>query len=149
MTLTLVRRDSKSADVAFRVFTISGVGGLCNPFPVTPTNFRPPYPGLYNPQASVDARPTGDCNAAVGATNSTGTVLRTSLTPDALLDHYAKQLTDSGWKHADGQVSSVARVFTRTDSTGAPLEMTLTVATPPKLEACREVNMQVKTLKKP
>jgi hypothetical protein len=149
MTLTLVRRDAKSADIAYRVFTTSGVGGVCNPYQQPPNNFRSPYPALYNPQATVDARSTGDCNAALGASNSTGTTLRTAMAPDALLDHYAKQLTDSGWKGDAEHAAMVSRTFTRPDSAGFPQQLTLTVAAPAKPDGCRDVNMSVKTLRKP
>jgi hypothetical protein len=139
MTVNVVHQDSQRADIAYRIFTTSGVGGVCNPYPQPQRPFMPiPQPTLYNPPSSGDARMTGDCSTMNGG-SSTGnnTVLRTAMGLDAVLDHYSKQLLDSGWK-SDAERGMIAgRSFTRTDSNTARMEM------------CRDVNMQIRMMRKP
>lgn len=77
----------------------------------------------------------------------TSTLLRTPMTPDALLEHYGKQMLDSGWT-STAERGVVGRTWTRPDSAGTPIEVTLTVTTG-RETGCRDVNMQVRTLRKP
>ena len=144
----LARRDSHSADVVYRLSTSTGISP-CNP-PQMPTNmFRSPFPPLYNPATSTDARMTGDCSTTLLGSQGQGTTLRTALSADSLLEHYGRQLADSGWVAARERGVTTGRTYSRVDATGAPVELVLTVTTSAHDESCRDVNMQVRTLKRP
>jgi hypothetical protein len=151
LNVSVVRHDAASTDIAYRIFAWSGIGGACNPpqMPTSMNGFRSPYPGLYNPSGSSDARMTGDCSTTVGGSSSTGTTLRTAMGADAILDHYAKQLADSGWKPQADRGITTGRTFVRDDPSGAPVELSLTVTTSTRMEGCREVNMTARTGRKP
>ncbi len=108
----------------------------------------PPWPTMYHPAGVSDA------NQACNGDNSFGSggpsaIVRTPITSEALLDHYAKQLQDSGWQAPPGSGSIIGRTWTRTDSTGAPVELTITAAASLRDPSCRTLNMVVRTLKKP
>lgn len=152
MTVNVVHQDSQRADIAYRTFTISGVGGACNPYqPPTQRPFAPiQQPTLYNPATSSDARMTGDCSTMNGGSSSgNNTVLRTPMGSDAILDHYSKQLVDSGWKSEGEHGAILGRSFSKTDSIGNPMQLTLTVTNTPRTEMCRDVSMQIHMLRKP
>lgn len=75
--------------------------------------------------------------------------LQTSLTPQQLLDSFARQLSDSGW--AAGQTTTtIRRTWTRPESTtGIVSELTVTAA--PLLNSpvgCHEVLMQLRQVPK-
>jgi hypothetical protein len=69
------------------------------------------------------------------------------MTPEALLDHYGRQIIDSGWTAAPGQI--LGRTWTKKDSTGTPIEMTLTVIPMGKDPSCQRLELQVRTPPKP
>ena len=73
--------------------------------------------------------------------------LKTSLTPDKLLEHYARQLADSGWTPAGPQGTSARRTWTHPDTGSTQREVTLTIA-PSAVPACQEVSMQVRQVHK-
>ena len=153
LTATLVRRDANSADIAYRIFTANGMGGQCNPYRPTPPSTmaaRVPMPTLINPPVlPPDAGAVMGCSANAEATQNTGTWLHTAMTPEAIVDHYAAQLADSGWKPAGDKNGIIGRTFTRTDTAGTVLEVSLTVTSPPRSELCHDVTMQVRALRKP
>jgi hypothetical protein len=146
---TAARRQGLYTEVIVRLSTFSGNFTVCNPPQVSSGAFRNPYPTLFNPAGAIDARSMGDCASTITGPNSTSTLLRTAVAPEAILDHYGRQLADSGWKDASDKASVVARSWTRTDSTGAPVELTLSVATSARDASCRDINLQVRTLRKP
>ena len=107
-------------------------------------------PTLYNPSNSNDGRLTAACSSSTQyGGNGSGTTLTTAMTGTALLDHYGKQLQDSGWHAPRTTNSVVGRMWTKADSTGAPLELSLTVTTSARDSTCQEISMQVRLLKKP
>jgi hypothetical protein len=110
---------------------------------------RSPYPTLFNPSNATDARMMGDCTSNMMNFGVTGTVLRTVMTPDALLDHYARQIQDSGWTSLSDGRSIVSRTWTRPDSAGGSVELSLTVSTTTREATCREINLQVRKVQKP
>jgi len=122
----------------------------CNPpaRPEMPAG-RPLYPTLYDPPISGDQAGPNACLPNYNGMASTSNYLRSTLSPEQVLEHYARQLQDSGWAPAAPALSSVGRTFTRRDSTGAPIDLTLTVAASPKGPSCRDVSMQVRTPPKP
>jgi hypothetical protein len=148
LTASATRRRGVATDITLRVTSTTGFS-LCHPSQPNMPQVRSPMPTLYNPVGANDARMTGDCNS-LGFVNSTGTgtSIRTPMAADALLDHYAKQLADSGWKSAGETNTITGRTWTRPDSTGTPVEVTITVTSSGQA-GCRELSMQVRTMRKP
>ena len=148
LTASAARRRGTTTDVTFRVLG-TGTYSPCHP-PQMPTGMaRSPLPTLFNPPNAADARMNGDCSSTLMGSTGTGTTLRTAMTAESLLDHYGRQLQDSGWTAAGERASIVGRSWTRPDSSGAPVETVITVATPARDPGCRELNLQVRTLRKP
>jgi hypothetical protein len=148
LNATLSRRDEKSADIAYRLAAQAAMGP-CHPpqMPTLPT--RLPWPALTNPAGTTDARMTGECSATMMPASGIGTTLHTGMSADSIIAFYANQLADSGWKAETGRPAPVGRIFTRTDASGAPSELTLSVANTTNAESCRDVYMQVRTTRKP
>jgi hypothetical protein len=149
LTASATRRRGVATDVTLRV-TSNPSFSLCHPPQPSPSQYRSPFPTLYNPLGANDARMNGDCNSsAYVGSSGTGTSLRTPMAADALLDHYGKQLVDSGWKAAGEANSITGRTWTRPDSAGTPTELTITVTSSTRESGCRELNLQVRTMRKP
>ena len=142
-----------ATNVTLRLSTLVGptAYSTCNPppRPEMPAN-RPMFPTLYDPPITGEATTAPNaCFPNYNGLSSTQNYLRTTLSPDLVLEHYARQLQDSGWTATAPALSTVGRTFTRRDSTGAPIDLTLTVAASPKGPACRDVSMQVRNPSKP
>ncbi len=139
------RQRGTNTVVVVRVSAQNGQYGPCIPQQMPPGMTRSPFPTLFNPAGAAEG--SVDCQRNYGS-SGTGTQLRTAMSSDSIFGHYAKQLQDSGWKAAP-EARIVGRTFTRTDSTGTPLELSLTIASSARDSTCREINMQVRTLRKP
>jgi len=142
-----------ATNVTLRMLTSLGPASYtsCNPppRPEMPVN-RTPFPTLYDPPVTGTVVVPNACFPSYNNnTSGTSTYLRSTLSPELVLDHYARQLQDSGWTPSAPPTVPVGRTFTRRDSTGAPLEVTLTVAASPKNANCRDVTMQVRGPAKP
>ena len=149
LSMSATRRRGVATDVTLRVTSTPGFNP-CHPSQPYQPPVRSPMPTLYNPLGANDARMNGDCVFS-GFTNSmgSGASIRTPMTPDALLDHYGKQLADSGWKAASEKNTITGRTWARPDSTGTPIEVTITITSSPRETGCEELNMQVRTIRKP
>jgi hypothetical protein len=147
LAASAARQRGTVTNITYRISTTGGYS-VCRPpkLPVGPT--RSAFPTLYNPPAALDARMSGDCANNFNG-SGTSTTLRTSMSADALLDHYARQLQDSGWTSAGEKASIVGRTWSRTDSAGTPVDVVITVTTPAQNSGCRELNLQVRTMRKP
>jgi hypothetical protein len=136
------RQELDATTVTYQV--ISGNSGLCTPPTMGPGMPRSTYPTLYNPAGSDALFGSGACpfpNA--GMVGQTSTRLRTGLSGDQILDHYAAQLRDSGW--TAGSASTIAtRTWSRPDSAGAPQELVLTVTGAGGSASCREMTMTIR-----
>jgi hypothetical protein len=148
LDVSAARRRGVSTDVTLRI-SAEPTYGLCHPQQLPAGFVRPPYPTLYNPVGATESRMTGDCSTNGFSGMGNATTLRTDMSPDSLLDHYGRQLQDSGWKSTNDAKIIVGRSWTRPDSTGSPMELSLTVATSMRAGACREVNLQVRTGRRP
>jgi len=148
LTVSSARRGGVVTNVTLRVVGSTGPGP-CH-LPQMPVSMmRSPFPTLYAPEGALDARMSGDCSATMMGSMGTGTTLRTGMTADALLDHYGRQLADSGWTSHGDKGSVTGRLWTRPDSSGAPVEVVVSVTTSARDAGCRDLNLQVRTLKKP
>jgi hypothetical protein len=147
LTASAARRRGVSTDIVMRIATYSNFS-TCNP-PQMPTGYRPPpWPTLYHPQGISEASTACNADNNFGS-SGTGAMVRTPTTSESLLDHYGKQLQDSGWQMPPGTGAITGRTWTKTDSTGAPVELTITVASSLRDPSCRSLNMTVRTLRKP
>jgi hypothetical protein len=139
------------ANVTMRLLTNLGPASFttCNPppRPEMPAN-RPLFPTLYDPPVTGEPVAPNACFPNYNNSSGTNNYLRTTLTTDLVLEHYARQLQDSGWTPSSA-MAPAGRTFTRRDSTGAPIEVTLTVVGSPMGPNCRDVTMQVRGAKKP
>jgi hypothetical protein len=149
LTTSATRRRGIATDVTLRITTAPGYSP-CHPVqPYQPVT-RSPLPTVYNPVGANDARMNGECPSSMAmVSGATSTLLRTPMTGDALLDHYGKQLIDSGWTGQGDRNTVTGRTWTRPDSAGNALEVSITVTTSGKDAGCRDLNMQVRTLRKP
>ena len=140
------RQRSGSTTVTLRhMISVAPGYSPCSPATARPAGFeRSPFPVLYNPPNTETGM--AQCYAAgssVGS-SSTGTRLRTAMTPEVILEHYGKQLQDSGWApEVLLPPASVSRVWVRRDSAGATSRATLTVASMPRDSLCRTVGLEV------
>ena len=140
-----VRRRLGGSEITYRLYATSG-NNQCNPPKLPAQAYHSPFPTLYNPPTATEGYVGNVCESNNSGSTGTGTILRTSMTPEALLEHYGRQIVDSGWTAAAGQTS---RTWTKRDSTGAPVEMTLSIYPTGKDGTCQRLDLQVRTVAKP
>ncbi len=153
LTGTATRKRGASVEVTLRLSTSSQYSA-CRPAQLSALqrgdNVRPASPTLYNPAGVTDMQPTSlECTDPRFAAQQTWTSYKTTMASNDVLDHYARQLQDSGWKLTPTQGSVVTRAFTRPDSTGTPVETSLIITTPAQLPSCRQITMYTMQIKKP
>jgi len=136
LTVTAVVRNYGGACAGRVAFVPASPSGVAMPSLINPPDASMNQPGCYQPQ------PLG-----VGSGRSMSERLETSITADKLLEHFARQLADSGWSPAGQQAASVRRTWTRADAGGTIREITLSI-TPLANSACQEVSMQVREVSK-
>ena len=120
----------------------------CDPPTVTPTRPPPELPTLRNPGGTDQ---TGSCYSreptVVSMGGGTSTSLRTSLAPDSILAHYARQLRAGGWTQLPPQ--SYTSTWAQPDSSGVVVEATLTVSPNRQTPGCYVVNLGVRSVQSP
>jgi hypothetical protein len=100
-------------------------------------------PTLYDPEG---AHMTRHCTSSSGALAfMTQNRLETSLSPGELLDHYGRQLTDSGWTAVEGR--GVTQSWSRQSPNGSVRYVTLAVSVPPDARRCRMIDLKMDGLK--
>jgi len=109
----------------------------------TPSPFRAQYQTLVNPPGSGNGFTSPGCQPWNSTGGGGSTRLHTTMTVDDVFAYYGKQLADSGWTATTNE--TVARTWTRRDSTGALVQMTLTARTQPSAPGCIEVGMEVRS----
>lgn len=139
------RRDSTTLYVRL---TSGGEFGICNPQRVGPM-YRSPFPTLYDPEGTSGLRSLSNCERSLGGSSATRTNLRTAMPSEAILDHYGRQLQDSGWTRAINLPPTLGRTWSRPDSTGAPQQLTLTVSSMIQDSTCRIIELNVTTTQRP
>jgi hypothetical protein len=144
--------NSAAGDTSVVTATVRGYGGRCSMD--VRAGGRPPsaaqLPTLTNPPGSA-MNPQTCTPGPFMTTGAGGTAerLQTSLTPQQLLDSFARQLSDSGWT-AGETVTTIRRVWTRPDSvTGLVRELTVSVGPLVNSPAgCHDVSMQIRRVPK-
>jgi hypothetical protein len=102
-------------------------------------------PVLLNPDgAGMNSQTCFAPSLSSGSGNSTSERLQTNLSPTQLIEHFSRQLSDSGWS-VSASAASIRRSWTRPDSAGLSREVTLTV-TPSPVNGCMEISMQARRL---
>jgi len=140
--LPVTRGVTNSTRITFFV-----VGQECGPVSESRAAFTEnPYRGapvLVNPASSQSQGISTTCSPSGRSSESSSprTSLRTSMTSRDILDHYNRQLADSGWTLVPTTEGLVRSFWQRTDSTGARLEVVLTVSTNPSAPGCHDVEM--------
>ena len=145
LTVLASPHHGTSTTITYRLVTYS-INGPCRPLPAP--RFRPLYPLLYDPPAPADPRLFTGCQQALSGTSGTRTAFAAAMSNEKILDHYARQLADSGWAIDTRNGSIVGRTWTHPDSGGGTLRLSLVVS-PMQDSTCHEVNMQVRPVRKP
>ena len=125
---------------------VRSYGGACGGrTPVFVNNSSPPdLPVLVNPpDAGINQTACYQPQVLGVASGGTSERLKTSIPADKLLDHFARQLADSGWSPAGAPAASIRRTWTHADTSSTIRELTLTI-TPSTVSGCQEVSMQVR-----
>ncbi len=132
--------------------TVSNYSGTCNgqrpTFANRPTT-PPGLPSVFNPEDGEMNRPSCFSNeAVVGISNTSAERLQTKLTPAQLIDYFARQLADSGWK-STSDVPAARRSWTRPDSGGTLREVTITIlpGQAVNVPSCHDLTMQVRLVR--
>ena len=152
LSLWPVREETMSTTIVARLNTLTAGGPATGPCAIrvqvasaisgsAPVR-RPPFPTLFNPPGSGDPYANSRCRPD-GGSMGTQTELRSAMTAEEILDHYGRQLQDSGWTAPKPGSPIVGRVWTRKDSLGVPRHLTLTVITSPLDARCRLVKLDV------
>ncbi len=144
LTLSGAHRRAGGTEITYRLISSTGYT-ICRPAQPPVQQFRSPYPILYNPPNAVEGYMTGGCSNNYSG-GGTATMFRSTLSAEAIVEHYGKQIVDSGWT-ALGTIAG--RTWTKKDSTGAPVEMSITVSQSGQDNGCQRVDLQVKTFRKP
>ena len=101
------------------------------------------HPTLITPPESGVGRRI-DCADWSMSRGGGETQVSTPLSVEEVLAHYGAQLADSGWALAAAD-EMVTRTWTRRDSTGVFVDVTLTARRRPRAQRCVEVEMRVGT----
>ena len=100
-------------------------------------------PVLVNPSAARLQDYGGFCSSQFNSSSGgPGAQLSSSMSPAEILDHYAKQLADSGWKDSG---SGVTRSWSRADSAGTVREYQITITTTSANPMCRKVEAEMRS----
>jgi hypothetical protein len=113
--------------------------------PVATPSGRGILPLLYDPEGvEHEAAACQRVNSARMGNVST-THFTSSLSPTALLEHYGRQLADSGWRATpiSGPGATITRTWTRVDSAGERIAARLTVVVPRDHPECRELELHL------
>lgn len=131
--------------------------GPCNPPPQPPSQQRrAPLPTLYHPPGSSQlSSPFGfssDCadrgQAGFDRANFTSAHVSSDTSAQSMLDHYGKQLADSGWT-VTGASAEIGRRWRRVDAQGTAFTLRITIATSSELPSCRSMQLFVQEAEKP
>lgn len=152
LTVSAVRRRITTI-MTIRATSIGGTN-VCNPPALPPGYTPPPYPTLINPEDATDGyRNGGSCMKAMsdemGGGQGTSTMLNaTTSSAVAIMEHYTKQLKDSGWGQPLATQGTITRIWVRPDSTGTPMTYQLSVTPLARDSTCYRVELNVRKPRK-
>lgn len=136
-----------TSTIVFRLAN-AGMPSICTPTPRDTMQERmmrdrPQFPVLYDPESPRDPNVMRECYNVGSGMTSTQTRVKTTMAGDKVLDHYARQLRDSGWTAGGPTSLTSVKSWSRADSTGKPIHVVLTVVTSLKDSTCKSVSMEV------
>jgi hypothetical protein len=144
----IAREQPLATTIAFRLSTpTAGQFNQCNPPAPDPRMVaaarESPFPVLYDP-ALRDPMSMNSCFTQEGfGSGRTETRYKATMTAEQVLDHYARQLADSGWMVAGAGRPTISRVWTRSAPSGPPRQLVLTVSGPAGADTgCVRVQME-------
>jgi hypothetical protein len=146
LMVNAARRSGTTTQIVYRVTPAGGPYGTCSPQAQRGGGDRLPVPTLINPAEMTDFRNYGNCSSHAQGSGTSGNI-RTTVSLDSLVRHYAKQMQDSGW-HATS-ATTIGRTWSRTDSSGKLLEARITASASPQDSLCRDLNLMVWEIRKP
>lgn len=141
----LTRQQGTATMLVYRLVASPGGYSICNALAQSGTEMRrSPFPTLYNPQGADAMMTNRDCSMTrSGGSSTTQTELNTSMSAQAILEHYGRQLQDSGWAPATLAPPITGLSWMRKDSTGANQLLSLIVQTSAQDASCRTVRLEV------
>lgn len=122
---------------------------VCHPPPYRGDSRRVQHPTLFNPEGSSDRLAMMECASEGGSSFGTGTRLRTTMSPEAVLEHYGRQLRDSGWVAPRDARSIAGRTWTRPDSVGVTMTLSITITSSPRDSTCQSVDLRMQSAREP
>lgn len=119
--------------------------------PVARQSLFPGFPGvpaLIGPPDQVQAQYSPfECGPQwPGGSGGSQTRLLTALTPDAVLEHYSRQLAEMSWTAIPQRQAAVGRTWTRRDARGTATNLQITVGTWSGDSTCRGLFIQNRAL---
>lgn len=146
LIVNATRRAGTTTQIVYRV-TPTSAYGTCGPQQQqAQRSERVPVPTLINPAEVSDFRNYGNCSSHAQGSGMSGNV-RTPVSLENLVSHYAKQMRDSGWQATSAL--SLGRSWSRTDSSGRQFEARITASMSPNDSLCRDLNLWVWEIRKP
>jgi hypothetical protein len=138
-----------------RVSAATGYGP-CNPPVPRQSELRlPPLPILYHPVGSSRITDrvamSSDCASTQDGfdrPNFTSDYIRSDSSAQLLLDHYAKQLADSGWSRSSSS-AVIGGQWRRVDAQGKTFIARLTITTSSDNPTCRSAQLMVREADRP
>jgi hypothetical protein len=146
LMVNAVPRSGTTTQIVYRVTPAGGPYGTCSPQAQRGGGDPLPLPTLINPGEVSDFRDFGTCSSH-GQSSGRSVSMRTTVSLDSLVLHYAKQMQDSGWRATSAV--SMGRSWSRTDSAGRLFEARLSASTSPHDSLCRDLNLTVWEIRKP
>jgi hypothetical protein len=145
LMVNATRRSGTTTQIVYRVMPTAAYG-TCSPQQPQARRMELPVPTLINPAEVSDFRNYGNCSSHAQGSGSSGNI-RTPVSLDSLVGHYAKQMLDSGWRATSAR--SVGLTWSRTDSSGRMFEARVTASASPQDSLCRDLNLMVWEIRKP
>lgn len=143
LAISVAKREISATTLVLSVSAGAGYS-VCAPpnLGTAPGYVRPGYPTLFYPSAATFP-PTGNCFPTGGYNGTSGAVV-TAMSSAELLEHISSQMRDSGWTARSDGVAISGRVWTKPDSTGKPMEISITVRGTATAGSCKELQLQLR-----
>ena len=143
------RRGGVARYLVYRL--TGGTTGVCHPPQPLTDRGMPRFPTLYEPDGTQDMRASQACYPQNAGSSGTDAFFHAPMSADRVLEHFARQLADSGWTRLGDTIAIARGEWTRSDSSGAPVRLTLTITVPPGVSdpQCHQAEMRVMTTRKP
>ncbi len=148
LTAWISRTRALSTTITFRIVTSTATpqqNTTCNPFrpPVGMRDEGPRFPTLIMPAGVGNRDQACMMSRYEGRGSGTGAEVRSTMSLEQLLEHFTRQLEDSGWTRKPGAGRMISRAWTKPDSAGQPRGLSIEVQVSPADTMCRSVNLMM------